>query len=252
MDALHKAGFVYRDLRPENVLLDDQGFIKLTDFGISKYLPLNNDPIFSFCGSPEYLSPEIILGEGYTKVTDWWSFGVLLYELAYGFPPFYDENTSRMYDLICNAEVPFPIKNQPINSSTPNYIEFKNLIMRLLTKDPNQRLGSKEGIDELKLDPFFIKLNFELVNNKKVKSLINPVINNSNFYTNSNGIVQKMNNNNTSFKGLKTEEEVADILINFDESLSKEKLDSSMVTEDSSKLINENKDLFYGIFTSTI
>ncbi len=110
LEHLHYYGYIYRDLKPENILMDDQGYLKLADFGMAKQLKEKDEKATSFCGTPEYLAPEIITGEGHNKAVDWWSFGILIYEMLCGIPPFYNENLDKMYDLIKNAELRFPKK----------------------------------------------------------------------------------------------------------------------------------------------
>lgn len=90
LEALHQNGIIYRDLKPENILLDEEGHIRLTDFGLSKQgiFKQNEDQTFTICGTPEYLAPEIIMGEGHGKAVDWWSLGTLIYEMLVGRPPF--------------------------------------------------------------------------------------------------------------------------------------------------------------------
>lgn len=105
MEFLHEKGFVYRDLKPENILLDSEGHVKLTDFGLSRQLE-DGDLAKTFCGTPQYLAPELILRVGYNKMVDWWGLGILIYELTVGSPPFADLNLQRCLNDI--------LKRQPV------------------------------------------------------------------------------------------------------------------------------------------
>lgn len=96
------------DLKPENILIDYNGHIALCDFGLCKLNMTETKRTNTFCGTPEYLAPELLLGQGYTKNVDWWTLGVLLYEMLTGLPPFYDENTNEMYRKILQDELRFP------------------------------------------------------------------------------------------------------------------------------------------------
>lgn len=136
LEHLHKYGIVYRDLKPENILMNDQGYVKLADFGMAKHLK-GDEKSLSFCGTPEYLSPEIIQGKGHNKMADWWSFGILMYfiiiniiiysyEMLCGIPPFYNENLERMYELIRLSELRFPKK---IKLST----DAQDIIIKVIT-----------------------------------------------------------------------------------------------------------------------
>jgi len=105
---LHKQNIAYRDLKPENLLIDSDGHIKLTDFGFAKVI--ENDRTFTLCGTPEYLAPEIIKGAkvGYGKSVDWWALGVLIFEMLSGYPPFYDNEPIGIYKKIVTGIIEFP------------------------------------------------------------------------------------------------------------------------------------------------
>ena len=109
LEYLHTHGIVYRDIKPDNILIDEDGYLKLADFGMAKMLK-DQEKAFSLFCTPEYFAPEIITREGHNKSADWWSYGILLYEMLYGIPPFYSKNTEKMFDLITKAELRFPKK----------------------------------------------------------------------------------------------------------------------------------------------
>jgi len=169
LEHLHSFGIVYRDLKPENIMMDEDGYLKLADFGMAKHLK-EGEKTMSFCGTPEYLAPEVIIGEGHNRVVDWWSFGILLFEMLCGIPPFYNENVDRMYELIKLAEVRFPKK---IKVSS----EAQDLITKLLDKNPNTRLGAKDGLKEFKKHSFFSKIDFDLILQKKINAPFKPDLN---------------------------------------------------------------------------
>ncbi|KAI9009529.1 kinase-like domain-containing protein [Gaertneriomyces semiglobifer] len=150
LECLHGYNIIYRDLKPENILLDYTGHIALCDFGLCKLNMKDGNKTNTFCGTPEYLAPELLLGQGYTKVVDWWTIGILLYEMITGLPPFYDENTNEMYKKILTEELRFPEDVSPA---------AKDLLRQLLNRDPLKRLGAN-GADEIKRHAFFADLNW--------------------------------------------------------------------------------------------
>lgn len=166
---LHDKGIVYRDLKPENILMDEQGYLRLADFGMAKKLK-NNEKAMSFCGTPEYLAPEIITGEGHDKSADWWSFGILIYEMLCGLPPFYVENLERMYEMIKTGPLKFPKKVQLSDDA-------KDLIRKLLDRKVQTRLGSQTGIEEIKKHPFFATIDFNMILQKKYPAPFIPNLN---------------------------------------------------------------------------
>ena len=168
LDYLHNKGIIYRDIKPENILIGEDGYLKLIDFGMAKIVK-NGEKATSFCGTPEYLAPEIITGEGHNRSADWWSFGILIFEMLCGIPPFYCDNNEKMYELIIHAELRFPKK---INVSE----EAKDLLRKLLIKKQNNRLGSQNGFAEIRVHPFFASFNFDALLAKKLPAPFIPTL----------------------------------------------------------------------------
>jgi serum/glucocorticoid-regulated kinase 2 len=168
LDYLHNKGIIYRDIKPENILIGEDGYLKLIDFGMAKIVK-NGEKATSFCGTPEYLAPEIITGEGHNQSADWWSFGILIFEMLCGIPPFYCDNNEKMYELIIHAELRFPKK---IKISE----EAKDLLKKLLIKKQSNRLGSQNGFDEIKVHPFFAGFNFDALLEKKIPAPFIPTL----------------------------------------------------------------------------
>jgi len=166
LECLHGFNVIYRDLKPENILLDYSGHIALCDFGLCKLDMKDEDRTNTFCGTPEYLAPELLLGQGYTKTVDWWTLGVLLYEMLTGLPPFYDENTNEMYRKILSEPLHFP---------GPEIVPpaAKDILTKLLNRKPEQRLGAN-GASEIKAHPFFHSIDWRKLLQRKYEPTFKP------------------------------------------------------------------------------
>jgi len=155
---LHKNNIVYRDLKPENILIDSEGHIKLTDFGLSKGIP--NSQTTTFCGTLDYIAPEIAKGESYGYEVDWWALGIMVYEMLFCSPPFCSINHKRLLEKIIKEDLVFPgVTDQ----------EIITFIRGLLQKDPQQRFGYEEVIGH----PFMRSVNAQDV---EARRLIPPYI----------------------------------------------------------------------------
>ncbi|AET03431.2 putative protein kinase AGC-RSK-2 family [Medicago truncatula] len=195
LEYLHCLGIIYRDLKPENLLLQKDGHIVLTDFDLSfitsckpqvvkQSLPGNRrrsrsqpPPIFvsepvtqsnSFVGTEEYIAPEIITGARHTSAIDWWTLGILLYEMLYGRTPFRGKNRQKTFSNILHKDLTFP-------SSIPASLAARQLINALLQRDPASRLGSATGSNEIKQHPFFRGINWPLIRNMSPPPLDVPL-----------------------------------------------------------------------------
>ena len=167
---LHNKNYIYRDLKLENLLLDEKGYAMLTDFGLAKFIKAEEKAL-TFCGTPEYLSPEVILGKGHNRPTDWWSLGILIYEMIFGLPPFYNSNMQAMYRKIIREEVVF-------KPGVPVSANAKDIILKLLDKNPEKRFGSNADSLEVMSHPFFADIDFDLLTAKNLKAPFLPDLQN--------------------------------------------------------------------------
>ena len=171
IDFLHKNNMIYRDLKPENILIDSKGHIKLTDFGLSKIVKNMEEKSFTLCGTLQYIAPEVLSGEGYNECVDWWSLGIIMYEMLTGKLPFkFDKRDSQNELNVYNKKIFFP-----------NWIEenTKDLINNLLIIDPEKRLGNgSDGAENIKNHPFFSDIDWNKALNKQLKPPFIPNIDN--------------------------------------------------------------------------
>ena len=169
IDYMHKNGYIYRDLKPENILIDKEGYIKLTDFGLSKMISngLDINVRNTICGTLDYMAPEIIKGENYNNSVDWYSFGIVLYNMLCGKSPFQSQDkTIEEFLNDFKNEIEYPENISP---------EAKELINKLIENDPKKRLGYNSS-DEIKNSDFFKKIDFDKIYNKEYKPPFRPKV----------------------------------------------------------------------------
>jgi len=161
----HSLNIVYRDLKPENILINKDGYVKLTDFGFAKVIEHRT---YTLCGTPEYIAPEVLLNKGHGKPVDWWTLGILIYEMIVGYAPFVDEDPMGIYQKILSGKIVFP-KIFDKNA--------KGLVKRLLTADLGKRYGNlKNGVDDIKQHKWFKDINWTELLEKKVTANFKPTV----------------------------------------------------------------------------
>lgn len=182
---LHSKNIAYRDLKLENIMINENGYLTLIDFGSCKVIEDPNELESSFIGSTDYMSPEIVNGDGHNIMTDWWSFGILIYELLIGIPPFHEDKIERCFELITTANLKFPSKIRL-------HPDTKDIIIRLLKKNPNERMG-KGRLESILSHPFFDSINTKYILIQKTNAPRKPIINPEDITSNFDKIYTNLN-----------------------------------------------------------
>ncbi len=168
IDYLHKLGIIYRDLKLENLLLDKDGHIKIADFGLCKEDIHFGSTTKTFCGTPEYLAPEVLEDVDYGRAVDWWGVGIVMYEMMSGRLPFYNHDHETMFELILVETVRFPTKMSEL---------ARRLLSGLLEKDPAQRLGGgRDDAKEIMAHPFFAAVDWSALEQRRVEPPFKPQV----------------------------------------------------------------------------
>jgi serine/threonine protein kinase len=173
LGCLHDNKVVHRDLKPENVLFEENGYIKLADFGLAKFLLDSKQSTNSFCGTAEYLAPEILEMKGHGYAVDWWTLGILIYELRIGRPPFLDKNHQKLGRLIKKGKIIFP---DPVRHKIDMTEELKDIITQLLERNPSKRIGAG-GYQQVMNHKWFADIDFDKIMKKEVKAPFKPNLN---------------------------------------------------------------------------
>ncbi|XP_067896476.1 ribosomal protein S6 kinase alpha-3 isoform X2 [Heterodontus francisci] len=168
LDHLHSLGIIYRDLKPENILLDQEGHIKLTDFGLSKESIDHEKKAYSFCGTVEYMAPEVVNRRGHTQSADWWSFGVLMFEMLTGTLPFQGKDRKETMTMILKAKLGMPQFLSP---------DSQSLLRMLFKRNPGNRLGAgPDGVEEIKRHSFFSTIDWNKLCRREIQPPFKPAI----------------------------------------------------------------------------
>ena len=170
IEFLHKNNMLYRDLKPENIMIDANGHIKLTDFGLSKMVTKSKEKVFTICGTPQYLAPEILSDDGYDNSVDWWSLGCVMYEMLVGKAPFRIPKGSYLTADLYKKKITIPEHVTP---------EAKDLISQLLVPNPKNRLGyGKDGAQKIKAHSYFEGINWNDAWERKLEPPLVPQLEN--------------------------------------------------------------------------
>ncbi|KAL7626853.1 cAMP-dependent protein kinase catalytic subunit [Parahypoxylon ruwenzoriense] len=166
LEYLHSRNIIYRDLKPENLLLDRHGHLKITDFGFAKRVP---DKTWTLCGTPDYLAPEVVSNKGYNKSVDWWSLGILIYEMLCGYTPFWDSGSPmKIYENILRGKVKYPAYVHP---------DAQDLLERLITPDLTKRLGNLYGgSQDVKNHAWFSEVTWDRLSRKDIDAPYTPPV----------------------------------------------------------------------------
>lgn len=168
LEYFHKNNIVYRDLKLDNILLTLDGHVKIADYGLCKENMSYGVTTNTFCGTPEFMAPEILMDKPYNRAVDWWAFGVLIYEMLLGQSPFKGDDEEEIFEAIMDDDIIFPA------SLSKNAV---NLLQKLLCKDPHKRLGgSKSDAEEIKKHPYFADVDFDKILNREIKPSYAPKV----------------------------------------------------------------------------
>jgi cGMP-dependent protein kinase len=164
LEFLHKRGIIYRDLKPENCLLEASGHLKVVDFGFAKKIGTGGRKTWTFCGTPEYVSPEIILNKGHDRSADFWALGIYICELLLGRPPFQAADPMKTYTLILKGVDALDLPNKRIGKTATH------LVKKLCRDNPGERLGCQAGaIDDIRKHKWFVGMDWEALRNRTIK-----------------------------------------------------------------------------------
>merc|ERR1719168_385843 len=164
---IHSKNIIHRDLKPENILMCPNGYSKLTDFGFAKIMEPGTRT-YTLCGTPEYIAPEVLLNKGHGKPVDWWTLGILVYEMIVGYPPFVDEDPMGIYQKILSGKIVFP-KMFDKNA--------KGLVKKLLTADLGKRYGNlKNGVNDIKQHKWFKDVDWNALLEKRLPAPFKPPV----------------------------------------------------------------------------